>query len=180
MLLQGFRGDLAVACAATSGEISQAVPEQQDVQHQQQQHENQLQQQHEEQPQQQDIVEEAMALLQQQQVLLQDWETWKEHFEIQDENGSQLDLFCSQLEAAVAAEDYATAASLKAEIQGLLNADHMANLSKQMQYALDTEDYATVARLRNQGCAWLEGWWASSNCNKGHLLRVTRVSAGTG
>lgn len=80
-----------------------------------------------------------------------------------------MDDSCSDLEAAVAAEDYSSAANIKSKIQDYVTEDPVAQIRVQMQQALAAEDYVTVARLRNEGWAWLEGWWASED---GQLMRI--------
>jgi hypothetical protein len=104
-----------------------------------------------------------------QQELLHNWRSWTNFFDRLDTNGYTLGDLCSALEEKVEAEDYAAAADLKKQILGLVTNDPAADLRLQMQEALQREDYGTVARLRNEGWAWLEGWWASED---GQLLRV--------
>jgi hypothetical protein len=127
------------------------------------------QQEQREQEQQLASVGRALQVLQAQAEVLYDWQAWLNFFAFQDLNGSFLDDLCSQLEAAVAAEDYATAAQRKAEILEVVGEDPVAAVRTQMQSALAAEEYKQLARLQEEGWSWLEGWWATED---GQLLRV--------
>uniref|UniRef100_A0A383W5S8 UVR domain-containing protein n=1 Tax=Tetradesmus obliquus TaxID=3088 RepID=A0A383W5S8_TETOB len=111
---------------------------------------------------------------QQQQQQQPSWESWCAHFEQQDLQGSRLDALAAPLAAAVAAENYAAAAAIKAEADELAAADAVAAVRAELAAALAQERYAAAAVLRDEGWALLEGWWAcvSPQHPLGHLLRI--------
>jgi hypothetical protein len=121
---------------------------------------------------QQQMKDRQRAFQQQMKDRQRDWDAWIDHFESLDQLGSQLDNACLELETAVAEEDYAAAAEIKRSILSLLAQDAVAELNRSIQEALQAEDYSTVARLRNEGGAWLEGWWTCNNQKNGQLLRI--------
>lgn len=102
------------------------------------------------------------------------WESWCAHFEQQDVYGTRLDSLAAPLAAAVAAEDYTTAAAIKAEMNELVAADAVAEVQSRLSLALAEERYGDAAGLRDQGWALLAGWWACmSPLNpRGHLLHI--------
>lgn len=171
-----------VLCSSSSGEGDLAQSPTQQQQHEQpQKHHDSLQPQQDnlqppqphntdqQQEQQLQLVRQALEVLQAQAEVLYVWDDWKSFFAEQDADKSLLDSHCSDLEAAVAAEDYAAAADRKSHLLELVSEDPVAAVRAQMQSALAAEDYKQLGRLQDEGWAWLEGWWATED---GQLLRV--------
>lgn len=102
-----------------------------------------------------------------------DWDFWCEYFEQQDLSGSRQDSLQSLLAAAVADENYRSAAAIRSEINDLVAADAVAAVQQQLAAAVAAEQYDLAAVLRDQAWAVLQGWWVCVNPgDEGHLLRV--------
>lgn len=104
------------------------------------------------------------------------WDDWSQFFDEMDEAASRVNLLDDQLQAAVAAEDYAEAAMLKRELDQLLAKDSVANILKELEVALGSEEYSRASQLRDEGGAGLLGWWCGRGTEDdpyGHLLHVT-------
>jgi flagellar biosynthesis GTPase FlhF len=158
-------GQLATPGGTTAGSIIQMEQQQQ-------------QQQQREEEEEEEVDEEEEEVEQQQQseaALVAQWKAWCRHFAAADEAGCAADDVSAELTAAVAAEDYATAAALKARAQVLAAGDAVAAVRRQLAEALREERYEDAATLRDAGWASLQGWWAcmSPSNPAGHLLHVT-------
>lgn len=102
------------------------------------------------------------------------WDAWCEHIRLQDQAAVALTQLQQQLESAVASEQYADAAAVNAEIADLKAEDAVGGVQRELQAALAEERYADAARLRDDGWAWLEGWWCGQGESDpaGHLLHI--------
>ncbi len=78
------------------------------------------------------------------------------------------------LQDAVRFEHYGEAARLKAQLQVLLMGDAVASVQHGIAEALKEERYGDAAKLRDEGLAGLQGWWAgcAEDDPVGHLLHV--------
>ena len=71
-------------------------------------------------------------------------------------------------------EHYGEAARLKSELQALQMGDAVAAVQRGIAEALKEELYADAAKLRDEGLAGMQGWWAGGGDDDpvGHLLHV--------
>ncbi|KAL1215841.1 Protein EXECUTER 1 [Cardamine amara subsp. amara] len=89
-----------------------------------------------------------------------DWERWKKHFEIVDDQDRLLSVLKSQLKRAIKREDYEDAARLKVAIAAAATNDAVGRVMFSFNRAVLEERYKDAVYLRDKAGAGLVGWWS--------------------
>ncbi|EOA16153.1 hypothetical protein CARUB_v10004291mg [Capsella rubella] len=89
-----------------------------------------------------------------------DWERWKKHFELVDDQDRLLSVLKSQLNRAIKREDYEDAARLKVAIAAAATNDAVGKVMSSFYRAVLEERYKDAVDLRDKAGAGLVGWWS--------------------
>ncbi|KAK9109046.1 hypothetical protein Sjap_017106 [Stephania japonica] len=107
-----------------------------------------------------------------------DWERWKTHFEVVEEQEKIVSVLKSQLGEAVRKEDYGDAAKIKVAIAAVASNDAVGRVMKHFNRAIDEERYGDAAVLRDDAYTGLLGWWAGISEDSGDPYgRIVHISA---
>ncbi|KAJ0247315.1 Protein EXECUTER 1 [Hirschfeldia incana] len=89
-----------------------------------------------------------------------DWERWKKHFELIDDQDRLISVLKSQLNGAVKREEYEDAARLKVAIAAAATNDAVGRVMSTFNRAVLEERYKDAVYLRDNAGAGLVGWWS--------------------
>ncbi|CAN6826704.1 hypothetical protein Bca4012_007722 [Brassica carinata] len=89
-----------------------------------------------------------------------DWERWKKHFELIDEQDRLISVLKSQLNGAVKREEYEDAARLKVAVAAAATNDAVGRVMSSFNRAVLEERYKDAVYLRDKAGAGLVGWWS--------------------
>ncbi|XP_013701978.2 protein EXECUTER 1, chloroplastic [Brassica napus] len=89
-----------------------------------------------------------------------DWERWKKHFELIDDQDRLISVLKSQLNGAVKREEYEDAARLKVAIAAAATNDAVGRVMSSFNRAVLEERYKDAVYLRDKAGAGLVGWWS--------------------
>ncbi|CAH8369097.1 unnamed protein product [Eruca vesicaria subsp. sativa] len=89
-----------------------------------------------------------------------DWERWKKHFELIDDQDRLISVLKSQLNGAIKREEYEDAARLKVAIAAAATNDAVGRVMSSFNRAVLEERYKDAVYLRDKAGAGLVGWWS--------------------
>ncbi|KAJ4880705.1 hypothetical protein Rs2_37760 [Raphanus sativus] len=89
-----------------------------------------------------------------------DWERWKKHFELIDDQDRLISVLKSQLNGAIKREEYEDAARLKVAIAAAATNDAVGRVMSTFNRAVLEERYKDAVYLRDKAGAGLVGWWS--------------------
>ncbi|KAF8083721.1 hypothetical protein N665_0755s0004 [Sinapis alba] len=89
-----------------------------------------------------------------------DWERWKKHFELIDEQDRLVSVLKSQLNGAIKREEYEDAARLKVAIAAAATNDAVGRVMSSFNRAVLEERYKDAVYLRDKAGTGLVGWWS--------------------
>ncbi|KAL3617324.1 protein of unknown function (DUF3506) [Castilleja foliolosa] len=89
-----------------------------------------------------------------------DWEKWRRHFVVVDEQERIVSILKSQLARAVEREDYEDASRIKVAIAAAATNDTVGRVMSYLKKFVEEERYGDAALIRDYAGAGLVGWWA--------------------